>query len=62
MTAPAQNGKRLGRVRVFRGKDLANLNSLFALDPGECGGVLVGVDDVNGDGKAELVTGGVFVG
>jgi hypothetical protein len=44
-------------VSVFSGKDLSVLQSFFAGDPADTGGVFVGVADLNGDGLADLVFG-----
>src|SRR5207248_442428 len=46
-------------VQVFSGVDLSVLQSFFAFDPSFTGGVFVGVADMDGDGRAEVVAGGV---
>jgi uncharacterized repeat protein (TIGR01451 family) len=44
-------------VKVFSGRDLSVLQSFFAGNPADTGGVFVGVADLNGDGRADLVLG-----
>jgi hypothetical protein len=44
-------------VKVFSGKDGSELMSFFAYDAGFTGGVTVAAGDINGDGKADIVTG-----
>ncbi|MEZ5316798.1 MAG: FG-GAP-like repeat-containing protein [Vicinamibacterales bacterium] len=44
------------RVRVFSGATLAELRSFTAFDPGFYGGVRVAAADLNGDGRAEIIT------
>jgi hypothetical protein len=44
-------------VKVFDGATGALLASFFAFDPAFQGGVFVAAGDVNGDGRADLVTG-----
>jgi hypothetical protein len=43
-------------VQAFSGKDGSVLRSFFAYAPGFTGGVRVAAADVNGDGKADIVT------
>jgi hypothetical protein len=43
-------------VKVFSGATLAEINSFFAYGAGFTGGVRVAAGDVNGDGRAELIT------
>ena len=45
-------------VKVFDGRTGARLQSFFAYDPAFTGGVHVAAGDVNGDGKADIITGG----
>lgn len=44
-------------VKVFRGTDLALLDSFFAYGQNFSGGVFVAVGDANGDGKMNIITG-----
>ncbi len=44
-------------VKVFSGKDGLLLQNFFAYEPEFTGGVYVGCADVNGDGRADIVTG-----
>jgi uncharacterized repeat protein (TIGR01451 family) len=52
----AMNGGS-SHVVVFNGTDLAVLLSIFAYDPLIRGGVFVAAADVNGDGRADVITG-----
>ncbi|HEV8306372.1 MAG TPA: ELWxxDGT repeat protein [Methylomirabilota bacterium] len=45
------------QVRVFDGVSGTSLRSFFAYDPRFNGGVFVATGDVNGDGKADIITG-----
>jgi serralysin len=49
-------GKGAPEVRVFDGVDLAFIGSFLAYDAKSKRGVRVAVGDVNGDGRAEIVT------
>ena len=42
-------------VRVFDGSDNRLVANFFAFDPGFRGGVSLGADDVNGDGRADII-------
>ena len=44
-------------VRVFSGADLSELASFYAYDPAFGGGVFVAAGDVDGDGRADIITG-----
>jgi uncharacterized protein YkwD len=44
-------------VEAFDGKSLQEFRSFFAYDPHFTGGVSVAVGDVDGDGKADIITG-----
>jgi Bacterial Ig domain/FG-GAP-like repeat len=44
-------------VRVFSGADLSELASFYAYTPGFSGGVSVAAGDVDGDGRADIITG-----
>jgi hypothetical protein len=44
-------------VKVFDGQTARELQSFFAYDPKFAGGVTVAAGDVNGDGRADIITG-----
>ncbi len=44
-------------VKVFSGQNLSELKSFFAYNPAYNGGVYVAAGDVNGDGRADIITG-----
>src|SRR5262249_32564762 len=44
-------------VKVFSGMDLSVLRSFYAYDAGFSGGVYVAAGDINGDGRADIITG-----
>lgn len=44
-------------VRIYDGKTLGDLGAYLAYNPGFSGGALVAVGDVDGDGRADIVTG-----
>ena len=44
-------------MRVFSGKDGSVLKDFFAYEPTFTGGLFVAAGDVNGDGKADIITG-----
>jgi large repetitive protein len=44
-------------VRVWNGTDLSEIGGFFAYDPTFAGGVFVATGDVNGDGRADIITG-----
>ena len=45
------------RVQVFSGLTSQSVTTFFAFDPSFTGGVRVSLQDINGDGKADIVTG-----
>jgi hypothetical protein len=47
----------LSHVKVLSGVDQSDLRSFFAYGPSFMGGVYVAAGDVNGDGRADIVTG-----
>jgi hypothetical protein len=55
ITAPGAGGEPY--VAVFSGADGSLLQGFFAYDPRFLGGVYVAAGDVNGDGKADIITG-----
>src|SRR5206468_3446096 len=55
ITAPSFGGGPL--VKVFNGQTAALRLAFNAYDPAFLGGVFVAAGDVNGDGKAEIITG-----
>lgn len=44
-------------VKVFSGQDNSVLQEFFAYDPAFAGGVFVAAGDINGDGRADIITG-----
>src|SRR5687768_2290399 len=46
-----------GHVKVFDGSTGGELRSFFAYDTGFTGGIHVAAGDVNGDGRADIITG-----
>lgn len=55
VTAPGPSGGP--HVKVFSGKTGASIREFFAYAPAFVGGVFVAAADVNGDGRAEVITG-----
>lgn len=55
ITAPGSGGGP--QVKVFSGTNLDLLRSFFAYDQTFLGGVYVAAGDVNGDGRADIITG-----
>lgn len=53
----ADAGAGGGHVKVFDGNSGAQVRSFFAYDAGFTGGVRVAAGDVNGDGRADIITG-----
>jgi hypothetical protein len=53
---PARAGG-LPEVRVFSGTDLHELHSFLAFNAGFSGGVSVAAGDIDGDGRADIITG-----
>jgi hypothetical protein len=49
-------------VKVFSGADAALLRTFFAYNPAFLGGVFVAAGDINGDGRADIITGAGFAG
>lgn len=45
------------QVKVFNGRTMAELHSFFAYGVGFTGGVRVATGDINGDGRADIITG-----
>lgn len=54
ITGTAEGGGN--RVKVFSGRDLTLLHNFIAFDPLFTGGVRVGAGDINGDGRADILT------
>ncbi|MFL5331060.1 MAG: FG-GAP-like repeat-containing protein [Gemmataceae bacterium] len=55
VTAPGPGGGP--HIKIFDGQNGKLINEFFAYDAGFVGGVNVAAADVNGDGKAEIITG-----
>lgn len=53
----ADQGGAGGHVKVFDGLTLAETRNFLAYDPSFLGGVRVAAGDVNGDGRADIITG-----
>jgi hypothetical protein len=51
-----------GHIKVYDGLTGAEVYSFFAYDPSFRGGAFVAVGDVNGDGRADIITGAGFGG
>ena len=49
-------------MKVFSGADAEQVRTFFAYDPAFLGGVFVAAGDVNGDGRADLITGAGMIG
>ena len=55
ITAPGPGGGP--HVRIWNGVDLTEMGGFFAYNPAFAGGVYVAAGDVDGDGRADIVTG-----